>query len=69
MDDDALQARLRGIERRQNVILALLAVLHLVAAAELFGYWITTVVATALALVGLAYVVVSRRRRRDAVGT
>jgi len=69
MDDDALQVRLRGIERRQNVMLALVVVLNLVAAAELFGYWITTVVATALALVGFAYVVVSRRRRRETVGT
>jgi len=69
MDDDALQARLRGIERRQNLLLAVVVVLYLVAVAELFGYWITTVVATALALLGFAYVVVSRRRRRDAVGT
>ncbi|WP_135366160.1 hypothetical protein [Halosimplex halophilum] len=69
MDDDALQARLRRIERRQNLVLALLVVLYLVAAAELFGYWVTTVAATALALVGFAYVVVSRRRRRDTIQT
>ncbi|WP_415379590.1 hypothetical protein [Halosimplex sp. TS25] len=67
MDDDALQARLRGIERRQNLIIALLALPYLVVGAELFGYWVATVTVTALGLLTLAFVVVSRRQRRDGV--
>ncbi|WP_436925366.1 hypothetical protein [Halosimplex amylolyticum] len=63
MDDAALRERLGRIERRQTLVLALLVPPYLLGAAELFGYWVTTVAATVLALVGFALVVVRRRRR------
>ncbi|QPV64864.1 hypothetical protein I7X12_09765 [Halosimplex litoreum] len=68
MDDDALQARLRGIERRQNLVIALFALPYLIFAAELFGFWVATVTATSLTLLTLAFVIVSRRQSRDGVG-
>jgi len=63
MDDTALQERLRAIERKLSLVVALLVPPYLVGAAELFGYWRTAVVAVALALVGVALLVVRRRRR------
>lgn len=63
MDDTALQERLRAIERRQYLVIALLVVPYLVGAAELFGYWSTTVIGVALVIVGLALLVVRRRQQ------
>jgi hypothetical protein len=68
MDDATLQNRLRRIEQRQSLVIALLVVPYLVGVGELVGYWITAVVVASLAAVAFGLVVISRRRRRDAAG-
>ncbi|QLH76438.1 hypothetical protein HZS55_03585 [Halosimplex rubrum] len=68
MDDDALRARLRGIERRQYLLLALLVPPNYLAAADLFGYWVAGVVLFALVCLGFSFVLVKGRQRRDSAG-
>ena len=64
MDESPLQTRLDRIERRQSVVLALLAVPYLYWFATRIGFWTAGALYAALALVGIAALIVSRRRNR-----
>jgi len=70
MDDAALQDRLQAIERRQSVVLAMVAGLYLFGALLLFEREIAAVTpwhsAVALVVLGLVALVVGIQRRRGA---
>jgi hypothetical protein len=66
MDESTLQTRLDGAERRQYVILALLAVPYGYWTATQIGFWTAGAIYAALAVLGFAALVVSRRRKRNA---
>jgi hypothetical protein len=64
MDESTLQTRLDRIERRQYLVIALLVVPYCYWLATKIGFWTAGVLSVALALVGFAALVVSRRRNR-----
>ncbi|QLH80829.1 hypothetical protein [Halosimplex pelagicum] len=68
MDDDALQARLRAVERRQYLLIALLVPPNYLAAADLFGYWIAGVALFVLACLSFSFVLIRGRQRRESAG-
>ncbi|MFC7140853.1 hypothetical protein ACFQMA_13600 [Halosimplex aquaticum] len=68
MDDDALQARLRGIERRQYLLIALLVPPNYLAAADLFGYWVASLGLVVLVCLSFSFVLIKSRQRRDTAG-
>jgi len=67
MDESALRDRLDRIERRQRLVLVLLAVPYLLGAAELFGYWRAGALGAVVGVVAFAAFVRARRRDRTAV--
>jgi hypothetical protein len=67
MDESALRDRLDRIERRQRLVLVLLAVPYLLGAAELLGYWRAGALGAAVGVVAFAAFVRARRRDRNAV--
>lgn len=70
MDDAALQKRLRTIERRQSVVIAMLAGLYLFGALLFLEQQIAEVTpwhnAVALVVLGLVALLIGFRRRRRA---
>jgi hypothetical protein len=68
MDDDALQARLRGIERRQYLLVALLVPPNYLAAADLLGNWVAGVALFVLVCLSFSFVLIRGRQRRDSAG-
>ncbi|AHG05135.1 hypothetical protein HALDL1_04040 [Halobacterium sp. DL1] len=68
MDDPALQNRLAGIERRQQLIIALLVGPYLAGSAYLVGVWVDAAFYTVVAVVLFVALAIGRRRDRDATG-
>lgn len=65
MDDPALQRRLRRIERRQYIVLALLVVPYFYWLADVVGFYVAGVLGTVAAVLGFAAVAINRRGDRD----
>jgi len=68
MHDDALQARLRGVERRQYLLIALLVPPNYLAAADLFGYWVAGAALFVLVCLSFSFLLIRGRQRRDSAG-
>jgi len=68
MDDPALQQRLRRIEQRQYLLIALLVVPYLYWLGDLVGFYVAAVLGVALGLFGFVAIAINRRRNRNTAG-